>query len=504
MEIEFLYFCNFLHRKVCNDMSDMWEKDPSESSNVPESSAAPTESTAPETPAQPATPPAEPTPQTPPTNGFSPDGSYRYVPPRTAQIPPTYSTPPQTPPPSNKAERGWLVVVAVLAALAVIISGIVFAFRWLDYETKAADKDKTSQGDKDSGTKPSGGSGNHQDLVITPGNKPDDIDPDKDYYYGDGGLSTETIVKKNYDSTVVLTMYAEDTYHYLGDDSLQEVGAGSGIVWTKDGYIITNCHCVINEETGEKFDRIDVTMYDGTVYEDAKVIGADSSTDLAVIKVDATDLTPAEFGNSDELAVGSRVVALGNAAGLAWTATQGIVSAKARDVYEDTGYAIQCLQVDVAINGGNSGGPLLNKYGQVVAINSAKIAASGYEGLGFSIPIIEAKPVLESLLEHGYVKGRVALGVTGATYDDGYYQGFKIQEILKGSCLEGTKAENYDVVVISAVDGVKVVDYGTLRAELAKHKVGDKVILTLLCANRRSNEVETVKVEVVLQEQTAQ
>ncbi len=467
-----------------------------------------------QTPDVPVDNPTQPNPQpeapaqVPAQPPFAPDGSYRYVPPREGQPAPSayYQPAPQqpTPPPApQKNGRGWIVVVAVLAVLAVLISGMSFAFWWVDRETAAEEKETASQSEKEEET-PSDDTKlpneNAPSLEQKPAEKPD-IDPDKDYYYGDGGLSTETIVSKNYASTVVLTMFMESNYHYFGESGLQEVGAASGIVWREDGYIITNCHCVIDETTGEKFDRIDVTMYDGTVYEEAEVIGADESTDLAVIKVDATGLTPAEFGDSDELAVGSRVVALGNAAGLSWTATQGIVSAKARDVYEDTGYAIQCLQVDVAINSGNSGGPLLNKYGQVVAINSAKIAASGYEGLGFSIPINEAKVVLESLAKYGYVKGRVSLGITGQTIDNGYYQGFMIIEITKDSGLKGTEAKAGDLIV--AVDDVVVTDYGTLRAELAKRKVGDKVTLKLLRSNQRTGEVTTHYVEVTLKEQTA-
>ena len=483
-------------------MSDMWDKDP-----LDQPSADPAEPIEPSAPAEPEAPQP---PQTPPMNGFAPDGSYRYVPPRGAQpTPPPYQAPtqnpyynpaytqssqPVAPPPPQRKGNVWIVAVAVLSAIGMLffaMFGIYLLSKRVTPQQPATDS-MVQTGTNGTGT------GHKQDLVITPGGNAEDIDPDADYYYGDGGLSTEAIVSKNYNSTVVLTMYMESDYQYFGKDNMQEVGAASGIVWTEDGYIITNCHCVIDETTGEEFDRIDVTLYNGTTYE-AEVIGADESTDLAVIKVNATGLTPAVFGDSNELAVGARVVALGNAAGLSWTATQGIVSAKARDVYEDTGYALQCLQVDVAINSGNSGGPLLNKFGQVIAINSAKIAASGYEGLGFSIPITEAKPILQSLLEFGYVKGRVALGVTGQTIDTGYYQGFMIREIVKGSCMEGTAAQPGDLIV--AVDDVTVTDYGTLRAALAKHKVGDKVKIKLLRSNRGT--VTEINVEVTLKEQTA-
>ena len=494
-------------------MSDIWDNNEMEQNGT---ASAPAEQ-----PVAPAEQPAAPAEQ--PAVNVAPDGSYRYVPPRTVQPPyPQPPYPPQgapqppyyaPPTPPRKSGKGWTTAIAILCAVALVLFGVWGAFMWMDHvpadNTTPSNTDtNTDNGDGNDDTTPPVNN-NAPELDIQGGG--DNLEGDapsleigngNEYYYSDGGLTTEEIVSRNYASTVVLTMYSKSGNFYFGESNLVETGAASGIVMTADGYIITNRHCVIDESTNIKYDRIDVTTYDGTVYEGAQVIGADEATDLAVIKVDASKLTPAEFGSSDDLAVGTRVVALGNAAGLSWTATQGILSAKARDVYEDTGYAIKCLQVDVAINSGNSGGPLLNKYGQVVGINSAKIAASGYEGLGFSIPINEAKVIIDSLLKYGYVKGRVALGITGQTVSSGMYHGFMIATIEKGSCLEGTGAQVYDLIV--AVDDVTVSDYGTLRAELARHKVGDKVKLKLLRSNERTGEVTTHYVTVTLKEQTAQ
>ena len=446
------------------------------------------------------TPPVQPTTVVPPVRPANPtpnpvwngDGTYRYVPPaNTGYSQPAGSYPryPQTNQPAHaateppkKKRNGFVTFLVVLAAIATVglfVAGCVMLADGL----RGAD---VQQPETPGVTEPSGN-------VNAPSLEVNAWDAD------DGGLSTEEIVKRNMDSTVVLTMYSRTNNFFFGESNITEAGAASGIVMTADGYIITNRHCAINEYTGEKYERIDVTTYDGTVYEDAQVIGVDEATDLAVIKVKATDLIPAKFGDSDELEVGARVVALGNAAGLSWTATQGILSAKARDVYDDTGYAIKCLQVDAAINSGNSGGPLLNKQGLVVGINSAKIAASGYEGLGFAIPINEAKVVIDSLLQNGYVSGRVALGITGQTVDSGMYKGFMIATIEEGSCLEGTDAMVNDLIV--AVDGVTVTDYGTLRAELAKHKVGDRVKLKLLRSDARTGEVTSLYVTVTLNEQ---
>ena len=195
------------------------------------------------------------------------------------------------------------------------------------------------------------------------------------------------------------------------------------------------------------------------------------------------------------------MIALGNAAGLSWSATQGIVSALARDVYDDTGYAIKCLQIDAAINFGNSGGPLLNNQGLVVGINSAKIVKTGYENLAFSIPINEAKTIIDSLMKYGYVQGRVALGITGQTVSSGNYNGFMIASIAEGSSLQNTEAQVGDLIV--AVDDATVTDFASLRSELAKHQVGDRVTLQLLRSDNRSGRVSSLSVTVTLKEQTA-
>ncbi len=465
----------------------------------PTSEPEPTPATEPEQPA-PAPVQEQPAPPaTPPYNGWSSDGSYRYVPPRTEQPfqptpPPTYPTggvygdhayrgvptPPTPPQPPKKKGNGWLVALAIICAVAVVASVVFLGIGLLSNDgaqpnTSGADDAASEVVNKDAPT-----------LEIT------------DWDDNDGGLSNKEIVNRNFNATVVISTYVENGSYNFGESALSEAGGASGIIMSEDGYIITNWHCVINEDTGKPYERVDVTTYDGKTYEGAEVVGADESTDLAVIKINASGLTAAQFGDSAALAVGDRVVALGNAAGLSWTATFGYISALARDVYDDTGYAIKCLQVDAAINPGNSGGPLLNNQGLVVGINSAKIAATGYEGLGFSIPINEAKSVLDALLKYGYVKGRVALGVMGQTVSSGMYNGFLITSIEKGSCFEGTDAASGDLIV--AVDDVDVTDYGSLRSELAKHKVGDQVTIKLLRSNR-NGRVTSYTVKVTHKEQ---
>ena len=191
------------------------------------------------------------------------------------------------------------------------------------------------------------------------------------------------------------------------------------------------------------------------------------------------------------------MVAIANAGGLSWTTTQGIVSGLARDVYEDTGYAIKCLQVDAAINPGNSGGPLINSQGQVVGVNSAKIAAQGYEGLGFSIPIKEAKVIIDDLVKYGYVKNRVVLGVTVRDITQPGYEGVQILEINKNSCLVGTNARVGDI--ITKLNNTDIRSGVDLRSELSKFKVGDKCTLTLIRVDRDGGK-ETIKVTCTLKE----
>lgn len=474
----------------------------------------PASSTAADSPAQPASPDSSagsPTQQTPPASswgnpytppaqqtsytgsntqmpgGYTPQGGYNpyswHTPPHGTAPQGSSPTPPDGKPPKKKRNKSNIVIalLAVVCGATIITLSVLLALSMngggSTLPTTSSSTSSEPQGDPNAPT-----------LDIT-SKEPDD-----------GGLSAKAIVNMNLDSTVVITMYTKsqgNIFGFGGDSgtTLVETGGASGIILSADGYIITNYHCVYDEDTGVAFDRIDVTTYDGTVYEGAQIIGADSDTDLAVIKVNAANLNVAEFGDSSKLAIGDRVVTLGNAGGLAWSASQGIVSGLARDVYEDTGYAIQCLQTDAAINPGNSGGPLLNDAGQVVGINSAKIAAEGYEGLGFSIPISEAKPIIDDLMQYGYVRGRVMLGITGQQVDQPGYEGFMIRSIESGSVLENTSAQVGDI--ITHVDGVRVETYTEMRSELTKHAVGDTITLTLMRVDSRTGQ--TVSFDVTCQ-----
>ena len=224
----------------------------------------------------------------------------------------------------------------------------------------------------------------------------------------------------------------------------------------------------------------------------------DTATDLAVVKVDMTGLKPAQFGDSSALKVGERIVAIGNAGGLSSTITQGIVSGLDRDL-GDGARSLKLIQVDAAINPGNSGGPLINRVGQVVGINSSKIASVEYEGIGFSIPINEAKPILESIISHGYVKGRAVLGVSVVELNSSNgpinglpSEGVCIMEFTADSDLPSKGVQLRDVIV--EANGKDIVTTDDLLTELDKYSPGDMFSLVIYRATTR----QTYSVDVRL------
>lgn len=197
-------------------------------------------------------------------------------------------------------------------------------------------------------------------------------------------------------------------YGFFGDVNEEiEQSSASGVIISSDGYIVTNNHVVDNAT------KISVILNTGEEYE-AKIIGKDASTDLAVIKINASNLIYAQMGTSSSLRVGEKAIAIGNPLGqeFAGSTTQGIISGLNRSVTIDN-KTMTLIQTDAAINPGNSGGALVNEYGQLIGINTAKISSSTLEGLGFAIPIDEAKPVIEQLIDNGYVKGRPIIGIAG-------------------------------------------------------------------------------------------
>lgn len=275
----------------------------------------------------------------------------------------------------------------------------------------------------------------------------------------------------------------------------QSEAEGSGIILSGDGYIVTNNHVVDGATT------VKVTLNTGTEY-DAKLIGKDEQTDLAVIKIEPTEqLTVATMGDSNSLEVGERVVAIGNPMGLEFfgSVTEGIVSAVNRSIDVDN-RTMNLIQTDAAINSGNSGGALINTKGEVIGINSVKVAYSGVEGMGFAIPSSEAKPIIADLLEHGYVKGRPVIGIS--TRDVTSYmaqayswpQGVQVMEISS----ENAKAAGFQQGdIITEVNGQKITTGEELNKIKSEHNPGD----TLKMQVYKYSTGLTQTIEVVLSEQ---
>ena len=297
-------------------------------------------------------------------------------------------------------------------------------------------------------------------------------------------------------STVGITV---DTYtENIWGQKVPSAAAGSGFVISEDGYIVTNYH-VIDDATA-----IQVSFIDGTSY-DAKLVGGDADNDIAVLKIEATGLTPVVIGDSDALTVGEDVVAIGNPLGeLTYTMTKGVVSALDRPLTMDGGLVMNMIQTDTAINSGNSGGPLFNMYGQVVGITSAKLSNSTnsseatIEGLGFAIPINDVWDMIQDIIEHGYVTGKPYLGVTLANVTEAEAQkygmsvGAYVNSVEEGSCAE--KAGLVQGDIITALDDTTVTSYSDLKSLLNEHKAGDTITLTL----DRNGKID--KVEVTLDE----
>ncbi len=268
-------------------------------------------------------------------------------------------------------------------------------------------------------------------------------------------------------------------------------GSGSGIILTEDGYIATNSHVVKGAGS------LSVKLFGGGGDDNscpAQIIGHDVKTDLAVIKIAKTGLKPATLGDSDQVQLGEAVCALGNPAGLSGSITTGIISGLNRKVRASSAnYEMNCLQTDAAISPGNSGGALVNLYGQVIGITSSKYSAgfltSGvYEGLGFAISINEALPILSELMEKGYISGRVRVGISfldhenamrqaeadGITLPDGVmHHGILVLKIDEDSDLNNTSVKIGDWIL--TMNGIEIADYDDVKKALNGAAAGDRV-----------------------------
>ena len=256
-------------------------------------------------------------------------------------------------------------------------------------------------------------------------------------------------------------------------------GAGSGVIIREDGYIVTAYH-VIEDAT-----KIKVTLKNGETYE-AKLMGSDSDNDIAVIKIEKSGLTVAVLGDSDKLEVGETAIAIGNPLGeLGGTVTTGIISALDREI--DLGDTVMnLLQTSAAINPGNSGGALFNIAGELVGITIAKSSGSDVEGLGFAIPINDVKEVVNDILNYGYVRGKIQMGMHLLDVDDVYTAmmyglnstGVYVQSVEEGSSAEKAGLKEGDRIVEFA--GENIMSFAELKKEINKHEVGETVEMVVV------------------------
>ena len=311
-------------------------------------------------------------------------------------------------------------------------------------------------------------------------------------------MTASQVYEKNVGSTVGITTEVT-TYNYFGYPTTG-AAAGSGFILSSDGYILTNQHVI------DGANSIKVAMYDGKTYQ-AKLIGEDASNDIAVLKIDATGLTPVTLGNSDTLKVGEDVLAIGNPLGeLTFSLTKGAVSALDRSVTLSSGVTMNLIQTDCAINSGNSGGALFNLYGEVVGITNAKYSSNGYSGeasidnIGFAIPINQIKDIVNSIIENGYIS-KPYIGVTVENVGEeavsyGLPRGAAIKSVENDS--PAAKAGLMANDIITSVNGTEITDFQELsnairnagvdaKLELKVYRQGKTMTLTVTVGERIQN-----------------
>ncbi|MBQ6707395.1 MAG: trypsin-like peptidase domain-containing protein, partial [Clostridia bacterium] len=305
-------------------------------------------------------------------------------------------------------------------------------------------------------------------------------------------LTNQEIAKKLIPSVVCIQNYQiVEYYNFFGgttqkSDEVSPAGEGSGIIFSSDGYIITNAHVVSGA------DNLKVITSDGATYE-AALIGSDEITDIAVIKIEAENLPAAEFGKAEDLNVADIVLAIGNPGGMTFNSsvTIGYVSALNREIeVGDGGYTMKCIQTDAAINPGNSGGALLNSYGQVIGINSSKIIAAEFEGMGFSIPISDAKEIVDNLIKHGRITNRAKLGISyyTAASSEKYSMVIQLKDLPAGSLIIGRINADSDLAtkdimvndIITKVNGKELTTSSVLLEKVENGKIGDTLTLTIV------------------------
>ena len=408
--------------------------------------------------------------------------------------------------PKKKKSRtiSTIVIIAVVCC-AIAICGM-FGAKLVNRN----DNDTSSSYSEDSGDSDKSNSSDAEAKI-----EKSDSNPEKD---DDGNLTAVGVAKNNKDSCVGITVYTDqqDYYFYNYGNSNEQngdsvaSGEGSGVIMAESGgktYIMTCAHVIAD---GSSFK---VTLENDKEY-DAEMVGYDSQTDIGVLSINATGLQIAKFGDSNDIEVGEDCVAIGCPGGLAFknSVTKGIISALDVPVASQIGYDNECIQVDTAINPGNSGGALFNMQGQVIGINSSKIASTEYEGMGFAVPSNTAVETANSLIKNGYVAGRAKVGIEYtpiSSYTSANNilnalaeKGFKdaegtmvINTISDESDLKNKDVKQYDMIV--AVNGKTMTSIDVMTSTLSDSKPGDTITLTIARVSNNSIKTFDVKCKLI-------
>lgn len=429
-------------------------------------------------------------------SGSDPSSSYSYVSENSSY--------------SNKKPKkhNGLKIAAIILSMGIVGAGSIQVYKYID-----ANSPEVSDFDEKSSDDSSENSSSKKETSKEDDKKKDSVI--------DVSSKTDTMAIPDIVETVMPSVvgvsatfeYVPQSYGYgwgwgydFDDPSPQQVvGTGTGIVMSKDGYIVTNAHCIYDESEYKCGLAVEVSVLFMDESEvKAKVVGYDTETDLAVLKVDRTDLVAATFGESSELRVGETVIAIGNPLGfeLFGSVTSGIVSALDRQISINE-KNMTLIQTDAAINSGNSGGPLLNSCGQVIGINSAKMSSSisssaSIEGLGFAIPIDAAKDIIDDLINYTYVKGRPQIGISTKDVTETiskYYNlpmGVYVVHVQEDSTAEFAGIKVGDVII--AIEGESITTGEELNEIKNKYKAGDEITLKI------SRSGEDIEISLVLQE----
>ena len=378
---------------------------------------------------------------------------------------------------SKGKKKGCLTTVLILFAVLVVAIGVLIsAFTGDD------DKKNNVQSGDDT-----------QMNVVEPPLSAEDVNSAGDVY------------KRVKDSSVGILVYTRNQQSVYSE--------GTGVVMGLNGdktatYIVTCAHVIDANNP-----QIIVQTADGTQY-DAVIVGTDAKTDIGLLRVNTTELQPAEFASTDNIQVGDTVYAIGNPGGTQFfgSFTNGMVSAIGRPIDSPVGYEVACIQHTAAINPGNSGGALVNEYGQIIGINSSKIASEEYEGMGFAVPTSTVKEIVDELIKNGYVSNRPVLGInfTTASQNQTYSIIVKanklpagsiiISSIMNGSDLLNTEVKEGDMII--AVNGKDLDTYEVLLEVIENGKVGDVITLTI-CRVDSNYNISTFDVNVKLVEDSS-